>query len=67
MASDEYHEALLERVHGLQREITVLSQREALSYAYLLSRDMPEEAVRMLVAELLLDYWERSRRAVPGK
>ena len=65
MAADEYHEALLERVHSLQREITVLSQREALSYAYLVSRDMPEEAVRMLVAELLLDYWERSRRAAP--
>ncbi len=63
MASDEYHEAILERLHDLQREIATLSQREALSFAYLLSRDMPEEAARMLVAEMLLDYWERSRLA----
>ena len=61
MASDEYHEAILERLHDLQREIVELSQREALSYAYLLSRDMPEEAARMLVAEMLLDHWERER------
>jgi hypothetical protein len=61
MASDEYHEAILERVHLIQREIRGLSQRDALSYAYLLSREMPEEAVRMLVAELLMDDWSRSR------
>jgi len=61
MAGDEYHEAILERLHDLQREIADLSQREALSYAYLVSRDMPEEAARMLVAEMLLDHWERER------
>jgi hypothetical protein len=59
MAADDYHEALLERVHALQDEIVRLSQREAVSFAYLVSREMPEEAARMLVAELLLDYWER--------
>ena len=60
MTRDEYHEALLERVHDLQREIVRLSQREALSFAYLVSREMPEEAARMLVAELLLDHWKRA-------
>jgi hypothetical protein len=59
VATDEYHEALLERVHRLQEEIRDLSHREAVSYAYLVSREMPEEAARMLVAELLLDYWAR--------
>jgi hypothetical protein len=59
MATDEYHEALLERVHRMQREIGGLSQREALSYAYLVSREIPEEGARMLVAELLMDYWSR--------
>jgi hypothetical protein len=62
MATDEYHEALLERVHGLQNEIRSLSHREAVSFAYLMSRDLPEEALRMLTAELLLDYWSRMRR-----
>jgi hypothetical protein len=62
MASDEYHEAILDRLHDLQREIAELSQREALGFAYLVSREMPEEAARMLVAEMLLDYWERARR-----
>ena len=67
MAADEYHEALLERVRVLQREILNLSHREALSYAYLISREMPEEAARMLVAELLLDYWARMQeRALPA-
>jgi hypothetical protein len=61
MASDEYHEALLARVQDLQREIESLPQREALSYAYLISQDIPEEAARMLVAELLLDHWSRTR------
>lgn len=61
MARDEYHEALLERVHDLQREIGGMNQREALSFAYVVSREMPEEAARMLVAELLIDYWERFR------
>lgn len=61
MASDVYHEAVLERVHEMQREILTLSHREAHSYAYLMSRDIPEEAARMLVAEMLLDYWSRSR------
>lgn len=62
MASDEYHEAILERIHVLQREIRCLSQRDALSFAYLISRDIPEEAARMLVAELLLDYWTRQHQ-----
>jgi hypothetical protein len=67
MARDEYHEAILERIHVMQREITDLSQREALSYAYLVSREMPEEAARMLVAEMLLDYWGRTRKKMsPG-
>jgi hypothetical protein len=61
MASDEYHEAILERLHDLQREIAGLSHREALGYAYLISREMPEEAARMLVAEMLIDHWERVR------
>jgi hypothetical protein len=59
MASDEYHEAILDRLHDLQREIATLTHREALSYAYLLSREMPEEAARMLVVEMLMDHWER--------
>jgi hypothetical protein len=66
MASDEYHEAILERLHDLQAEIARLSHREALSYVYLVSREMPEEAARMLVAEMLMDHWwaqsKRSRR-----
>jgi len=62
MAADEYHEAILERIHDLQREIARLGQREALSFAYLVSREMPEEAARMLIADLLLDYWARERR-----
>jgi hypothetical protein len=65
MASDEYHEAILDRLHALQREIAGLTQREALSYAYLVSRDMPEEAARMLVAEMLLDYWARTACPAP--
>jgi hypothetical protein len=59
MAQDEYHEAILDRIHAMQREIARLSQREALSYAYLVSREIPEEAARMLIAEMLLDYWAR--------
>lgn len=62
MSSDEYHEAILDRLHDLQVEIAGLSQREALSFAYLLSREMPEEAARMLVAEMLLDHWERAQK-----
>ncbi len=61
MASDEYHEAVLQRVQEMQREILTLPHREAVSYAYLMSREIPEEATRMLVAEMLLDYWSRSR------
>ncbi len=64
MAADEYHEALLERIHMLQREILDLSQRDALSYAYLISREIPEEGARMLVAEMLLDYWARAKQRV---
>lgn len=60
--SDEYHEAILERLRELEAEIAELSQREALSYAYLVSREMPEEAARMLVAEMLMDYWHRAVR-----
>lgn len=59
MATDEYHEALLERIQQLQREIAVLSPREAMSYAYLVSREITEEGARMLVAEMLLDHWHR--------
>lgn len=62
MASDEYHEAVLDRIHTLQREIVDLSQREAHALAFVVSREMPEEAARMLVAELLLDYWARAQR-----
>jgi hypothetical protein len=65
MAADEYHEAILDRLRALQQEIASLTQREALSYAYLVSRDMPEEAARMLVAEMLLDYWARIDRHAP--
>jgi hypothetical protein len=59
VSSDEYHEAILERLHDLQHEIAGLSQREALNLAYVVSREMPEEAARMLVAEMLMDHWER--------
>lgn len=62
MAADEYHEALLERIHALQREIAELSQREALSYAYLISHEISEEGARMLIAEMLMEYWSRSHR-----
>jgi hypothetical protein len=62
MATDEYHEALLARVTDLQAEMRTLSHREAVSFAYLMSRELPEEALRMLLAELLLDYWTRTRR-----
>jgi hypothetical protein len=62
MATDEYHEALLERIHALQLEIAGLSQREALSYAYLISHEITEEGARMLVAEMLMDYWSRAHR-----
>jgi len=65
MAADEYHEAILTRVHEIQREIAGLTQREALNYAYVVSREMPEEAARMLIAEMLLDSWKRTLRA-PG-
>lgn len=61
MASDEYHEALLERLQQLQREILELSPREAMSFAYLVSRELPEEGARMMVAEMLLDYRARTR------
>ena len=62
MDTDEYHEALLARLHELQAEIRPLSQREAWSFAYLVSREMPEEAARMLVAEVLMEYWSRVRQ-----
>jgi hypothetical protein len=62
MASDDYHEALLARIQEMQQEILQLSHREAVSFAYLMSQDVPEEGARMLVAELLLDYWKRERR-----
>ncbi len=60
MAADEYHEALLERVHDLQRQIAGLTQRDAINFAYWVSQEMPEDAARMLVAELLMDHWKRS-------
>ncbi|GAC1404193.1 MAG: hypothetical protein NVSMB52_18020 [Chloroflexota bacterium] len=60
MASDEYHEALLSCIHELEHEIAELPHREALSYAYLVSQEIPEEAARMLVAEMLLNHWKRA-------
>lgn len=65
MAWDEYHEAILDRIYALQKEIQDLSPREAMSYAYLVSREIPEEAARMLVAEMLLDYRARMRQKAP--
>ncbi|MGI8825604.1 MAG: hypothetical protein ACR2JC_08160 [Chloroflexota bacterium] len=50
----------MQRIRGMQGEIARLPPREAMSYAYLISRDMPDEAARMLVAEMLLDYRRRS-------
>ena len=68
MATDEYHEALLDRIQGLQKEIRDLSHRDALSFAYLVSLEIPEEAARMLVAEMLMDYWKRcNRRPTPSQ
>ncbi|GAC1471410.1 MAG: hypothetical protein PVSMB7_23130 [Chloroflexota bacterium] len=64
MSHDEYHEALLERVHALQEEVAGLTQREALGFAYLISQEIPEEGARMLVAEMLMDYWARARPRV---
>lgn len=61
MSADEYHEALLARIQEMQREIARLSQRDALNFAYLVSKDISAEAARMLVAEMLIDYWARSR------
>jgi hypothetical protein len=60
MSCDEYHEALLARVREIQRTISGMSQREALDFAYRVSRDLPEEGARMLVAELLMDFWRRT-------
>ncbi|MGH2442070.1 MAG: hypothetical protein ACRDFX_02755 [Chloroflexota bacterium] len=62
MASDEYHEALLQRIHELQTEVVTLSPREAMSFAYLVSREISEDGARMLVAEMLLDYRQRNAR-----
>lgn len=67
MAIDEYHEAILQRLHDLQAEIAGLSHREAMSYAYLVSREIPEEAARMLVAEMLLDYRARVGPVTAGR
>jgi hypothetical protein len=67
MASDEYHEALLERIHEMQREIRDLSHREAHSFAYLVSREITEDGARMLAAEMLLDYWARTHEKAPGQ
>lgn len=66
MPSDQYHEAILQRLHDLQREIASLSHREAMGYAYLMSQEIPEDAARMLVAEMLIDYWERHRSDAPA-
>lgn len=66
MASDEYHEALLQRIGDLQREIAGMTNREANDFAYVVSQEMPEEATRMLVAEMLLDYWKRARATQVG-
>jgi hypothetical protein len=67
MATDEYHEAVLLRVQEIEHEIAGMAQREAVDYAYHVSRDMPEEALRMLVAELLMEYWSRSRASSVGQ
>ena len=67
MTSDDYHEAILERIRALQQEIAGLSHREAMSFAYLVSREIPEEAARMLVAEMLLDYRRRALSALSRK
>lgn len=61
MARDEYYEAILERIHALQEEIRNMDQRQAHDFAFTVSREMPEEAARMLAADLLLDYWRRTR------
>jgi hypothetical protein len=61
MASDEYHEAMLERIHQMQGEIADLSQRDAHSFAYFVSQEISDEGARMLVAELLMDFWARNR------
>lgn len=66
MAADEYHEALLDRIHVLQHEIATMTQREAHSLAYDVSQEIPEEAARMLVAEMLLDYLARAQDAIPA-
>lgn len=66
MAADEYHEALLDRIHDLQREIVHLTQRDAHDLAFVVSREIPEEAARMLVAEMLLDYWARAQHRLPS-
>lgn len=65
MGTDDYHEAILQRLHDIQREIAGLSHREATGFAYLVSQEIPEEAARMLIAEMLIDYWERSRPPAP--
>lgn len=52
---------MLERIHQMQREIGDLSQRDAYSFAYIVSQEIPEEGARMLVAELLMDFWARNR------
>ncbi len=56
----------IERLRWSRQQIEA-SQREALSYAYLVSREMPEEGARMLVAEMLLDYWARMKQRVPSE
>ncbi len=61
MATDDYHEAILQRLQEMQGEIVMLSHREAMSFAYLMSQEIPEEAARMFVAEMLIDYWSRTR------
>jgi len=62
MAGDEYYEALLARIQHLRDEIAPLSAVEATEFAYRVSREMPEEAARMLVAEILLEYWQQRKR-----
>jgi hypothetical protein len=57
MKDKNFVEAVLERVHTIERRIERMSYAEAVDFAHLISREMPEEALRMLTAELLLEHW----------
>lgn len=67
MSDRPFVEAVLDRVHDIERRIRDMSYAEAVDFSHLISRDMPEEPLRILVAELLLQRWrdthEGRRRA----